>query len=103
MGEDGGECSRELLDVTLSSCDEWSNNAFPHAPSAKPFSLHTVENGADIQPIEFLSPAWKVNVTVLSRRIIFVEHNIDESLNRHFGVERYLVAVQSTGVICDWL
>src|ERR1700730_2894286 len=95
----------QLLDVSLSvsHSDEWSGNAFPHAPSAKPLALHTVENGTDIEPIPFLSPAGKVNVTVLCRRIIFIEHNIDESLIRHFGVERHFVAVQSTGLICYWL
>jgi len=62
-----------------------------------------VENGTDIEPIPFLSPAGKVNVPVLCGRVIFIEHNVDESLIRHFGVERHLVAVQSTGVICRCL
>src|SRR5262245_33868963 len=47
--------------------------------------------GTDVEPIPCLSPAGKVNVTVLGRRIIFVEHNVDESLIRHFGVERHFV------------
>ena len=92
-----------LSDVSFSACDKWSGNVIPHAPSAKPFSFHTVGNSTDIEPIPFLIPAGKVNITGPCCRITFIEHHVDESFIRHFGVERHFVAVQSTGVICYWL
>src|SRR6266849_6263680 len=65
--------------------------------------LHTMENRTHIEPIPFLSPTGKIYVTVLCRRIIFIEHHIDESLIRRFRVERHFVALKSTGGICHSL
>lgn len=56
-----------------------------------------MENRTHIKSIPFLSPTGQVYVTVLGRRVILIEHYIDESLIRRFRVERHFVALESTG------
>jgi hypothetical protein len=49
IGEGSSKCSlKSFIYVNFTACDKWSGNVIPHAPRAKPFSLHTVENGTDI-------------------------------------------------------
>ena len=62
-----------------------------------------MEDRTHIEPIPFVSPTGQVYVPVFRRRIILIEHYIDESLSRYFRVEGHFVALEPFGGLCHRL